>query len=123
MNSRDQIPSSSATPLRPTTFHGKISTSYPGLAILFIAALLSVPCLRVGLPEGHDSYTHSQYQHYFSGQFWHGDLYPRWLSNANKGYGAPIFLIQYPLPYFVTALLRPILSLGAALLDFSIPWE
>ncbi len=36
------------------------------------------------------------------------EFYPRWLIDANKGYGSPIFLIQYPLPYWITALLRPI---------------
>jgi hypothetical protein len=50
------------------------------------------------------------YQYHFDRQFWSGDLYPRWLAEANKGYGSPIFLVQYPLPYFITALLRPILS-------------
>ena len=35
---------------------------------------------------------------------------PRWLAEANKGYGSPVFIIQYPFPYFITALLRPILS-------------
>jgi len=50
------------------------------------------------------------YQYHFSRQFWSGDLYPRWLADANKGYGSPIFLIQYPLPYFITALLRPVTS-------------
>src|SRR5207249_2439593 len=48
-------------------------------------------------------------------QFWRGDLYPRWLANANKGLGTPVFYLQYPLPYFTTALLRPFISsrLGA----------
>jgi hypothetical protein len=79
------------------------------LVILLAAALLCLPCLLVGISDGRDSDTHVQYQYHFSRQFWSGDLYPRWLTGANKGYGTPIFLIQYPLPYFVTAILRPIM--------------
>jgi len=78
------------------------------LLIVLSAALLCLPCLINGVPPLGDSITHAQYQHEFSEQFWHGDYYPRWLRDANKGYGSPIFLIQYPLPYWITALLRPI---------------
>ncbi len=77
------------------------------LIIIMAAAVLSLPCLLVGVPHGPDSLTHTEYQYHFSREFWSGDLYPRWLTGANKGYGSPIFLIQYPLPYHVPALLRP----------------
>jgi hypothetical protein len=81
------------------------------MVIMFVAATLCAPCLLVGIPiGGYDSSTHVMYQHAFSRQFWNGDLYPRWLADVNKGYGSPIFLVQYPLPYFITALLRPITS-------------
>lgn len=80
-----------------------------GLAIIAAAAALCFPFLLVGVPFGSDSVDHATYQYYFSSQFWSGDLYPRWLAEANKGYGSPIFLGQYPLPYFITALLRPVL--------------
>ena len=78
------------------------------LVILFAAALLCLPCLFHGLPRVADAPTHLRYQYHFSRQFWEGESYPRWLADENKGYGSPIFLIQYPFPYFVTALLRPI---------------
>ncbi len=80
------------------------------LAILFAAALLCLPCLLYGIPPGYNAPTHVKYQHHFSKQFWSGESYPRWLADENKGYGSPIFIAQYPLPYFVTALLRPITS-------------
>lgn len=83
------------------------------LVIVLTAAVLCLPFLLIGIPVGNDAITHMMYQYYFSHQFWAGDLYPRWLAGANKGYGSPIFLVQYPLPYFITALLRPILSLPA----------
>ncbi|MCM0082874.1 hypothetical protein L4X63_14865 [Geomonas sp. Red32] len=79
--------------------------------IVLTALLLTFPCLKHGIPRGHDSTVHASYQHHFSGQFWNGDPYPRWLCGENKGGGSPIFLIQYPLPYFVTAFIRPLLAL------------
>lgn len=80
-----------------------------GLIVVAVAAALCLPFLLVGVPMGADSVDHVMYQHHFSQQFWNGDHYPRWLGEANKGYGSPIFLAQYPFPYFVTALLRPVL--------------
>jgi len=80
------------------------------LFIVAVAAILCSHFLVVGVPNGSDASLHGLYQYYFSRQFWDGDLYPRWLAEANKGYGSPIFLAQYPLPYLITALLRPILS-------------
>jgi hypothetical protein len=80
------------------------------LVIVLVAAILCTPCLLVGIPAGVDSSIHVTYQYSFSHQFWNGDLYPRWLADANKGFGSPIFFIQFPLPYFATALLRPIMS-------------
>jgi len=80
------------------------------LLIIAVAAFLCFPFLRVGIPMGADSVDHVMYQYNFSQQFWGGDHYPRWLAKANKGDGSPIFLVQYPFPYFLTALLRPILS-------------
>ena len=84
----------------------------PGLVIIVFAAVLCLPCLLVGIPSGANSTTHAMYQYHFSHQFWEGDFYPRWLAEANKGFGSPVFLVQYPFPYFITALLRPILSLA-----------
>ena len=80
------------------------------LIIVLAAALLCLPCLLYGIPPGHDAHTHVNYLYHFSRQFWSGDGYPRWLAEANKGYGTPIFFLQYPLPYWISALLRPIVS-------------
>ena len=51
----------------------------------------------------------------FAGQFWQGDLYPRWCMTANAGLGAPLFILYFPLPFYVAALIYPItfLPLGA----------
>jgi hypothetical protein len=82
-------------------------------AILLYAMFLTSPLLLRGVASGYDAATHARYQHHFSRQFWGGEPYPRWLANENKGYGSPIFLIQYPLPYMVTALLRPLTAFPA----------
>jgi hypothetical protein len=82
--------------------------------ILIVAVALSFPCLFYGIPNGATARTHVDYQHHFSDEFWNGQLYPKWLSGANKGYGSPVFLVQYPLPYFVTALIRPFTSFSLA---------
>jgi len=78
--------------------------------ILLVAALFCSPFLLFGVFSwyGGDSWTHAEYVYDFSRQFWHGEVYPRWLTSANEGYGSPIFFVQYPLPYFITALLRPL---------------
>ena len=86
------------------------TSAVQSLMVVIAAAILTLPALRFGIPAGQDADTHVAYQYHFSRQFWHGDYYPRWLADANKGYGDPIFLIQYPLPYFVTAVLRPVLQ-------------
>ena len=78
------------------------------LAIVFVAVVLCIPCLLKGIPQGYDSQDHIGYQHHFSRQFWDGEWYPRWLAEANKGYGSPVFIIQYPLPDVFTAALRPL---------------
>ncbi len=80
------------------------------LAIVTWAAVLCLPCIIVGVPNNGDAITHTMYQYYFSSQLWTGELYPRWLAEANKGYGSPMFFFQYPFPYYVTALLRPMLA-------------
>jgi hypothetical protein len=84
------------------------STILQSLVIVLVAGFFCLPFLIHGLPLTGDSTLHATYQYHFSRQFWSGDTYPRWLTNANKGYGSPIFLIQYPLPYWITALLRPL---------------
>ncbi|MBS0244761.1 MAG: hypothetical protein JSS20_21530, partial [Proteobacteria bacterium] len=83
--------------------------SHPRLTVLAAALVFSFPCLLWGLPLGADAPLHTIYQKLFTGQLWQGELYPRWLSELNKGLGSPIFFLQYPVPYFAAALLKPLL--------------
>lgn len=98
-------------PTASTILNAKLtrpSTVVQNFAIVLLAGILCLPCLIHGIAPVGDSTLHATYQYQFSRQFWDGDTYPRWMMSANKGYGSPIFLIQYPLPYWVTALLRPL---------------
>jgi hypothetical protein len=92
-------------------FRSKALSHVPAVVLVIgIAAILCFRFLIAGVSTSGDAPDHVMYAYHFSQQFWDGDLYPRWLAQADKGYGSPIFLEQYPFPYFVTALLRPILS-------------
>lgn len=80
------------------------------LLILLAAVFLALPCLIYGMPFSTNTLTHIKYQHHFDNQMRNGEFYPRWLAEENKGFGSPIFVAQYPLPYYVTTLFQPIFS-------------
>jgi hypothetical protein len=69
--------------------------------LIVIATAITYPCIRRGLPAGHDSFTHLNYQHFFDAQIAQGERYPRWMPGLNRGLGGGIFFAQYPLPYYV----------------------
>jgi len=73
--------------------------------MLAIGAVIAVwPMLQRGVPIGaHDLALHWAYTEELSSAILRGDLYPRWFPALNEGQGSPIFLIQYPLPYYVLA--------------------
>lgn len=79
------------------------------LIIVFFAVLLGAPMLYYGpLVDGHDAHEHLNFIAHFSEQFWHGDLYPRWLMDMNKGLGSPTYFVFPPLPAYVCVLLEPV---------------
>ncbi|MGB7263875.1 MAG: 6-pyruvoyl-tetrahydropterin synthase-related protein [Terracidiphilus sp.] len=80
----------------------------PILFLLAVSIVLGLPMLLNGpLIDGHDSQEHLNYIKHFSEQFWHGDLYPRWLIDMNVGLGSPSYFIYPPLPAYVCVLLEP----------------
>lgn len=87
-------------------------TRLSAVLILAVAALcLSLPMFVLGpMPAGHDNLQHINFGKYFAQQFWHGDLYPRWLLNMNHGLGSPSLFVYPPLPSYVYALLLPVTS-------------
>lgn len=69
------------------------------LLVVACAVVLGFPLLRYGpLTDGHDTHEHLNFIKNFSAQFWHGDLYPRWLMDMNKGLGSPSFFVFPPVP-------------------------
>lgn len=73
------------------------------------AVILALPMLVYGpYPAAHDVYEHITYCRYFSGQFWAGEWYPRWLMNINHGLGSPTFFVFPPFPAYVYTLLEPL---------------
>lgn len=88
-------------------------TFSPGriLLISIIAGSMNVlPLLFI--KQGADIILHYSLIQCFGEQFWQGDLYPRWCMSANAGLGSPIFMFYYPLPYYFTTLLYPLVHLG-----------
>lgn len=81
--------------------------------VTFASLLNIVPMLLFDV--GGDMNFHLVLIDCFAGQFWQGDLYPRWCMAANSGLGAPVFLFYFPLPYYVAALLYPLKTAGLSL--------
>lgn len=79
------------------------------LVILFLyGAFLTWPALSTGYIPSRDVLIHLLWSTNFSNQFWAGEWYPRWLDSMNGGLGSPVFFFYAPLPYYVTALLKPL---------------
>jgi hypothetical protein len=81
--------------------------------VILFACIVNWPCLWWGLQFGHDHNLHITYLSLFGAQLRAGELYPRWISALNFGAGSPIFFVQYPLPFFVSAGLQWALHLPA----------
>lgn len=76
-----------------------------------VCLLLTWPVLIHGIPDlSHDGYHHARWAAQFSTQFWRGDLFPRWFSNANGGFGGPSGFFSPPLPNYVSSLFWPYLA-------------
>ncbi|MEA5471781.1 YfhO family protein [Spirulina sp. 06S082] len=73
-----------------------------------IALLFTLPSLFYGVFDAHDVKVHLLWSNSFAEQFWQGDLYPRWLFNANFGLGSPSFFFYPPFPYYISSLFHPV---------------
>lgn len=81
-------------------------------ALVPLALYLSQP----GLARAIDWHLHACWSSGFSQALGEGTWIPRWIANANAGYGAPVFLYYPPLAYYL-------LSVGLALGDFEIAFK
>ncbi len=78
-------------------------------ALTLIGLALIVPVIFSGYIYGHDVFWHVTWGRLFAEQLGSGDLYPRWLMDANAGLGSPVFYFYPPLPFYVAGLLKLLL--------------
>ena len=82
------------------------NAKYTGL-IIGVGLVLSLPLIFYGFPFHIPDVQHAIWYSHFSSQLWAGEFYPRWLIGMNGGLGAPTFFYYAPVPYYLTALLKP----------------
>ncbi|GEM_PF-1439365 len=71
--------------------------------ILAAATVVMLPIFIGGFSRGSDIGFHLRWNTWFAEELRQGNLYPRWLSAANRGYGSPVGLYYPPLQFYVTA--------------------
>ncbi len=89
----------------------KLSHTAAHLSLLVALSLfLGAPLFVLGIPDlTHDGLTHAHWQRSFAEQFWHGELYPRWLPDHNVGLGSPTYFFYPPVPSYASAVFFPVL--------------
>ena len=80
------------------------------LALLIsLSLLLTWPVLIHGVPDiSHDGFHHARWAKQFGTQFWQGDLFPRWFTNVNGGFGGPSGFFCPPFTNYVATLFWPL---------------
>lgn len=74
------------------------------VALIGASAVFGWPLLaNKALPMGSDVSYHAQWAQGFVEALGDGSLYPRWISETNRGFGAPIFVFYPPLSYYAVA--------------------
>lgn len=85
---------------------------------IILAAIAScLPIFIMGL-KGHDAANHLIIMREFAWQLTQGDVFPRWLVNAESGFGSPIATYFPPLHYYTGLIFYPLNALDSA---FSLP--
>lgn len=79
--------------------------NHPVVTLVVWGIVLMLPMLIIGASlTAHDSFHHMEGIQSFAEQIGSGELYPRWIENANAGLGSPTFFFYFPLPYYVATL-------------------
>jgi hypothetical protein len=79
--------------------------------LIGLGLLLTWPMLIYGAPDlSHDAVDHARWAKQFAAQFWQGDLFPRWFTNVNGGFGGPSGFFYPPLTSYVSALFWPFVA-------------
>lgn len=72
--------------------------------------MITLPAFWTGNAIAEDSLIHLVRSRHFVSQLVAGELYPRWLAGVNDGLGSPIMFFYGPVPYYITAMFRPLAS-------------
>lgn len=79
-----------------------------GLILLGFGLLAALPAFMTGNVISDDTLNHLILSRHFVDQLVDGELYPRWLAGLNDGLGSPAMFFYGPVPYYITALFRPL---------------
>lgn len=82
----------------------------PSLILLALGLLVTLPVFWSGNVIGDDSLHHLVRARHFIDHLVAGELYPRWLGGLNDGLGSPVMFFYGPVPYYLTALFRPLVG-------------
>ncbi|HEX7017951.1 MAG TPA: hypothetical protein VF209_03535 [Patescibacteria group bacterium] len=75
------------------------------LIITFLALLGSLPFFHSGLYTAHDIWHQVARHYHYSQALTQGQLFPAWISTLANGYGYPLFVFSYHLPWMCGSLL------------------
>jgi 6-pyruvoyl-tetrahydropterin synthase-like protein len=95
-----------------------VATSIGVLCLVGVG--VCAPMYWYGAPNGDDMVTALLWMKHFTFQLTHGDLYPRWLMDMNRGAGSPAFYFYAPLPFYIISV--PALGLSRFQLTTQLAW-
>lgn len=73
------------------------------LVLLSLLAIVVLPLFKSYIPGTTDGLAHKFRLVSFEKSLKEGNIRPRWLADSALGYGSPIFLYNYPLPYYAVS--------------------
>lgn len=81
--------------------------------LIFAHAIFLFPFLKPGIPLSHDGDGHLARIGSYYKAFQDGQIPPRWAGDLNFRFGTPVFIFNYPLPYYIATFLHRVgLNLG-----------
>lgn len=74
--------------------------------LIIISFLPLVSIFRSGVPESGDFTIHTKFAMQFFQNLQEGNIIPRWVPDHCGGYGCPVYMFLYPLPYYLISFLH-----------------
>ena len=104
---------------------GHRATFFCATLLVIVSLALCAPLLWYGASDGADADSALMWMHGFTMQLSEGDLYPRWLTDMNRGAGSAVFYFYAPLPFYIgwfpaTLLWHHSLNVQLAWLDWTL---